>query len=134
MLNKLTLFQMARTRMDWVAKRQEVLAQNIANADTPKYQPRDVKALDFKSHLGQQPQVAAAVTNPRHVVSEPLIHRVAEVRKDGRPYESTIDGNAVVLEEQMVKLSEAKGAYDLAANLFQKHVKMIRTALGKGQG
>ena len=50
-LNNLKLFQMALTKMDWASARQKVLAQNVANADTPDYKEKDLKALNFKSVL-----------------------------------------------------------------------------------
>jgi flagellar basal-body rod protein FlgB len=132
MFEKLNILSMAKRRMDWVAQRQEVLAQNIANADTPNYRPGDVKPFDFKAALQgtQQPAVAATVTSPLHVTSQPVA-RPYEVVRDRVPYETSPDGNQVVLEEQMLKVNEARSAYDVAASLFQKHVRMIRTAIGR---
>ena len=46
-LKSMTLFQAVKKRMDWLAQRQEVLSQNIANADTPKYRARDLKSYNF---------------------------------------------------------------------------------------
>lgn len=133
MFENLSLFVMAKKRMDWVAQRQEVLAKNVANADTPKYQSQDVKPLDFKETLQQTQQVSAAVTNPMHISTQPIVSDGQfDVVKVKKPYESAPDGNGVVLEEQMMKMNEAKGAYELAANLFQKNVKLLRTALGRG--
>lgn len=130
MFDKLSVIQLAKSRMDWVAKRQEVLAENVANANTPKFVPSDVKAFDFKSVLNSStPTMQVKVTNPMHV--QPVIADTQNVIRDRKDYESSADGNAVVLEEQMAKVGEAKGAYDTAASLFQKQYKMLRTALGK---
>lgn len=128
MFENLTVLAMAKKRMDWLAQRQQVLAQNIANADTPNYQPRDLKPIDFKQALAQTQTVA--VTHPRHVAPAPAAAE-ASAQKMKKPYETAPDGNAVVLEEQMHKIGEARGAYDLAANLFNKQLKMLRTALGR---
>lgn len=131
MFDKLSVIALAKSRMDWVAKRQEVLAENVANADTPKFVPSDLKAFDFKSVLNQTNQpVKVAVTNPMHV--QPVIADTQTVIKDRKDFESSADGNAVVLEEQMAKVGEAKTAYDTATSLFQKQYKMLRTALSKG--
>lgn len=130
MFDKLSVVALAKNRMDWVAKRQEVLADNVANANTPKFVPSDVKAFDFKSVLNQtNPTVQVAVTNPKHV--QPVMVDPQTVIKDRKDFESSADGNAVILEEQMAKVGEAKTAYDTAASLFQKQFKMLRTALGK---
>ncbi len=131
MFDKLSVVALARGRMDWVAKRQEVLSENVVNANTPKYVPNDLKPFDFKTVLGQTQQpVQVAVTNPLHV--QPVVADTINVVSQKKAFESSPDGNAVVLEEQIAKIGEAKTAYDTAASLFQKQYKMIRTALGKG--
>ena len=133
MYDKLSVIALAKSRMDWVAKRQEVLAENVANANTPKFVPSDIKAFDFKAVLkSTTPAVQVAVTNAKHV--QPVITDPQTVIRDRRDFESSADGNAVILEEQMAKMGEAKGAYDTAASLFQKQFKMLKTALGKGGG
>lgn len=131
MFDKLTLVTLAQSRMDWVARRQEVLSENIANANTPKYIPKDLKAFDFKDVLHQAvPMVQVASTNSKHVVPE--YHDEQQLVDNKKAFESSPDGNAVVLEEQMAKVGEAKSSYEIAANLFQHQFKMLRTALGKG--
>lgn len=130
MLDKLTLFSMARKRMDWVAERQEVLAQNIANADTPNYQARDVKPLSFKDEMRRQPPIQAAVTHPGHIRTAAFQGNGVDVVVEKKPYETNPDGNSVILEEQMQKVSSGKSAYELAANLMQKHIGLLRTAIG----
>ncbi|MGE5478224.1 MAG: flagellar basal body rod protein FlgB [Bacteroidales bacterium] len=131
MFDKLSVVQLAKSRMDWVAKRQEVLAENVANANTPKFIPSDVKSFDFKSVLSNSnPSVQVATTSPMHI--QPVITDPQTVIRDRRDFESSADGNAVVLDEQMAKIGEAKTAYETAASLFQKQFKMLRTALGKG--
>ena len=117
--------------MDWVAQRQEVLAGNIANANTPHFLPKDLKPLNFKEVLSGStaPQVTATATNAMHVVPDlgPDPFKAVTQRKT---YESTPDGNAVILEEQMAKLGDAGSTFNTSAALFQKYQKMIRTALG----
>lgn len=128
MYDKLNLIELAKGRMDWVARRQEVLAENIANANTPGYVPSDVKP--FKAELRSQLlPVQPMVTQPNHIATEIRDPRVVVATK--KTFESSPDGNAVVLDEQMEKLGQAKTAYDVAASLFQKQFKFIKTALGK---
>jgi len=131
MYEDLGIFKIAKAQMDWVAQRQQVVAENIANANTPRYLPKDLKPLSFKDVLSgstAQP-VTAVATNPMHVVPDmgPDPFKAVTQRKT---YESTADGNAVILEEQMAKLGEAGDKYNTAAALFQKYQKMIRTAMG----
>ncbi|CAA7617519.1 flagellar basal body rod protein FlgB [Magnetospirillum sp. SS-4] len=131
MLGSLNIFKMTKARMDWLAERQEVLAENIANANTPRYLPRDLKAPDFKEVLAGTTAVPvnAVATNAKHIVpaQAPDPFKTVVQRK---AFESTPDGNAVILEEQMAKLGESSTAYNTSAALFQKYQKMIRMAVG----
>ena len=131
MYEDIGIFKVAKAQMDWVAQRQEVLAENIANANTPRYLPKDLTPLSFKDVLAGStaPQVTAVATNPRHVVPD-LGPDPFKAVTQHKTYESTPDGNAVIMEEQMAKLGEAGDKYNTAAALFQKYQKMIRTALG----
>lgn len=132
MFDKLSVIELAKSRMDWVAKRQEVLAENVANANTPKFTPSDLKPFDFKAVLANSnpsTTVQVTATNPMHI--QPIVTDTQVVVKDRKDFESSADGNAVVLDEQMAKIGDAKSAYETAASLFQKQYKMLRTALGK---
>jgi hypothetical protein len=66
-LFQLKLFQRMSERMGWLGARQEVLAQNIANSDTPDFVPHDMKALKFVDHLDQVAPIAQARTNAMHL-------------------------------------------------------------------
>ena len=130
-LNNLKLFKMAMTRMDWASQRQRVLSQNISNADTPEYRPKDLKALDFKQVLRghMEPRVQVARTDPGHLkgtIPEQDKFRDLSQRKT---FEASPDGNQVVVEEQMQKVSDTRGAYDTAITLMQANLKMLTIAV-----
>jgi flagellar basal-body rod protein FlgB len=131
-LRNLTLFDMTKTKMDWLAQRQKVLAQNIANANTPEYKARDLRELDFNREIEKvmQPSIKAAQTHPGHQ-SGTLPDRGPFRDATPKTFEESIDGNRVVLEEQMEKVGSNKGQYTLALNLFKKNVGLLKTALGK---
>jgi flagellar basal-body rod protein FlgB len=134
MLEDLKFFAMAQRTMKWLNDRQVAVAQNIANANTPKYQPKDLAPLDFKNLLDPEPKAIRAVaTNPMHispVVEESRFETVTE----RRPEESKLDGNAVLLEEQTKKLGDIKDLHTLATDLFQANAALFKTALDNGQG
>lgn len=132
MFDNLSVLALAKQRMDWLAERQRVLAQNVANADTPNYQPKDLKPVDFKQALREAQPAAVAVTHPRHVVPAGMAGNGFAAERIKAPYETAPDGNAVVLEEQMQRIGDTRGAYELAANLLGKQFKMLRAALGRG--
>lgn len=130
-LNNLKLFKLAMTRMDWATQRQRVLSQNISNADTPDYRPKDLNALDFKQVL--RGEMAAPVqvtrTNPNHLkgtIQEQEKYRDISQRKT---FEASPDGNQVVVEEQMQKVSDTRAAYDTAVTLMQANLKMLSIAI-----
>ena len=137
-LNKLPLFAMATKRMGWLARRQEVLSQNVANADTPNYVPHDLKAQNFRAMVKAAGgdgagQVTLARTEPGHIGPrrDPGKFREAKDRED---YETAPSGNAVVLEEQLMKVSETQTDYRMATSLYHKHISMIKDALGRRGG
>src|ERR1044072_470702 len=70
-VSDIPLFSMLRTRMQWHQERQKVLAENVANADTPNFRTRDLKPLDFGRGVRTAGQVAGQVriasTNPAHI-------------------------------------------------------------------
>lgn len=134
MFEDLTLMAMAHKSMDWLTRRQEVLAQNVANANTPDYKSRDLEPLDFKKIFADtQAPLQATVTNPMHIqpVEDAAKEQAHEVKQPG---ESKPDGNSVLLEEQMQKIGETKNNYDLALNLLQKNIKMLQTAIDRNGG
>ena len=119
------LFDLAEKRLAWIDRRQALLAQNIANANTPGYQSKDLSA--FAQSLAQAaPDLA--VTNPMHIASSPGAG--AGVHGD-RPTARAPDGNAVSLEEQLVKVADTEGAHALVTNLYKKYVGLFQTVLGK---
>lgn len=124
-LTKLDLFSLAEQRLDWADRRQQVLAQNVANANTPGYDARDLKPF---AALLQRATVPLAATNPLHLaaLSDPMAADRSETAAERAP-----DGNAVSLDEQLTKLADTSGMHQLAANLYTKYMGMFRLALGK---
>ena len=131
----LPVFRMARVKMDWLAQRQKVLSQNVANADTPKYRARDLREIDFKRMTLDtiEPMVQPTVTNPSHIKA-PLPERGPyQELPIRRTWEKSINENPVVLEEQMEKMARGRSQYDLALRLIRKNLTMLKTALGRRQ-
>ena len=86
-ISDIPIFSMLRTRMQWHQERQRVLAENVANADTPKFRPRDLEAARFRragrSAAGQATgQITLASTDPAHITG--CGRRPARSRPSGR--------------------------------------------------
>jgi len=120
-----------KMKMQWHQSRQTVLADNVANADTPGFQARDLATPTFadlmrtasSARYGQQRAggyaSAASTTAPEFK------------ERSGTDWEITPDGNGVVLEEQMMKVAENQMDFQLATSLYSRSLGMLRTAIGR---
>ncbi|HRD45613.1 MAG TPA: flagellar basal body rod protein FlgB [Caulobacter sp.] len=132
--SQIPLFAMLRQRLGYLGERQRVIAQNVANADTPGYAPRDLKAFTFSAQLQSQQgglMMQPATTTPGHLAGGG--RRPGSVSGSFKPVkgvdsETTLDGNSVVLEDQMIKMSEARMQYDAAIGFYQKSMALLRMA------
>ena len=136
-LTNVPMFGLIRRRMAWLSQRQEVLAQNIANADTPKYQSHDLKPFKAKEEIQTGPsqfRIQVAMTNPMHIAGPRQGTGPFRETKERRPYETAPDGNAVVLEEQMVKMDQNATNHRLVNELYRKQLSMFKRVLTSGRG
>jgi flagellar basal-body rod protein FlgB len=128
------LFTLLSARLGWLSQRQATLSQNLANADTPDYRPRDLRPADFARLLRAAPDPAAGVTlartDPGHLDEARSARIGLAARAADSSYETTPDGNAVILEEQMAKATATALDYQLTSNLYRKYLGMMRIALG----
>lgn len=118
--------------MDFLSQRQRIISQNVANADTPNYRPMDLKPVDFSSVLkgvSGSKGVQMVSTNPNHVGAQGEI-AAAKSGEQKKVYEVAPDGNAVIMEEQLLKSGQTVTDYNLVTSLYQKQVGLIKTALG----
>ena len=134
-LGKLPIFDILARRMGWLGQRQEVLAQNVANADTPDYRPLDLKEDAFDKVLARQvPQVRMAATDSAHLSGRAPKDQPKHADGKMPAYETAPSGNAVVLEQQLVSVAQTQMDFQMMTGLYRKHVDMFRTALGRGGG
>ncbi|CAK0755333.1 Flagellar basal body rod protein FlgB [Azospirillaceae bacterium] len=131
-ISNLGLFRLLNKKMEWLTQRQNVVSQNIANSDTPHYKPSDLATFSFKTALDQQRDITPAVTNAAHLVGANRDNGPGRVRHQKHAYETKPDGNAVVLEEQMIKMSETQMDYNTITNLYRKQISMLKSAIGRG--
>ncbi len=117
---------LAERRLLWLDRRQGVLAQNVANADTPGYRPQDV--APFGRLLADAAGPDLAITNARHIAPPGGALRG---RVDRTAAERTPNGNAVSLDEQALRIADTDGQHNLAMGLHRKYLALFRTALGR---
>ena len=125
------IFSMLRTRMEWHQTRQKVLAENVANADTAGYRPRDLVAPNFEREtIRPVIGVALSTTEGGHIAGGATDRTPFRSRAGG--YEVRPTGNAVSLEDQMMKVAANQMDYQAAAALYTRSLGLIKTALGRG--
>lgn len=125
----LTLFAAVKKRLNWLGQRQEILAQNISNADTPDYKAKDLKPYAFRDLLRKESaQLNMVTTEPGQLGGRRKRIRDFFVEEPRHPYETAPNGNSVVLEEQMGKVAETQTAHRLTTELYKKHMEMLKTA------
>jgi len=134
MEGKFNIFAVLGKRMDWLNQRERVLSENIANSDTPEYKPRDLDGSKFSRLLQSQlAPVEPTTTDRAHLSGTVVRDGPAKIEGQRHTYEASPTGNAVILEEQLIKVQETQSAYQLMTNLYRKHMDMLRIAV-RGPG
>ncbi|WP_420414484.1 flagellar basal body rod protein FlgB [Roseibium sp.] len=127
----LPLFQALKSKMQWHQTRQGVLAENIANSDTPGYGARDVKSYSFEDHIGREAFGLTTDRTSKQHISGMMGGDIGGKTENRDSFEVTPSGNAVNLEEQMMKITQNQMDYQAATTLYTKGLGLIRTALSK---
>ncbi|MDD7910447.1 MULTISPECIES: flagellar basal body rod protein FlgB [Pseudovibrio] len=124
----LPVFQALRQKMQWHQTRQGVLAENIANADTPGYQSQDLKDFKFRSMVQNTVSPSSPVqTDDQHMTLS--ASSGSPKAQDISSFERTPDGNSVVLEEQMMKVAQNQMDYQMATSLYSRGLGILKTAI-----
>jgi len=114
--------------MAWLTDRQTVLAENVANANTPSYLEKDLKEPDFRALIaGTSSALQLATTQPGHITAKPGSEIIGTVDSTT---DRTLNGNGVSIEAQMMKVSENAADYALTTTLYKQNLAMIKMALG----
>lgn len=122
-------------RMHNLADRQRVVAQNIANSETPGYKAREVSEPDFAALVGGSGMVA----KPRVELTDRMKSLGAvQPMGSGLIFDKDItetkpDGNNVTLEDQLLKMGQIQADFAAMTNLYHKQMSLMKTAIG-GRG
>jgi flagellar basal-body rod protein FlgB len=119
----LPLMEQLKGRMQWLQSRQKILAQNVANADTPGFKPRDLKAQSAGSG------VQMLTTSAAHMGSS--TGGGTPGAKGASKFETVPSGNAVTLEDEMMKVAQTQMDFQTAASLYTKSLNLLMIAVGK---
>ena len=133
-LDNLQIVDLVKKNMRYQTARQRVAAENIANSTTPGYLPKAVAEPDFKNALInlQTPKLAMVTTNSKHLTSDNMKSKtddgefVVYTPKPTSPL--TIDGNGVIIEDQLNQANKASGEYNRMITIYNKYRDMIKAA------
>ena len=120
--------------LDLREQRQQVIAGNVANAETPGYARR---SFEFEKRLQAafaQPQKRIAPTNPKHfpIGGNNIGQIQGEVMR--HPERSGFgDGNSVVVEDEMLNLSQTQILYETSAKLIRRKLQLLKFAVNDGR-
>jgi flagellar basal-body rod protein FlgB len=131
-LDDIPIFAMLKNRLGYLNDRQQVIAQNVANADTPGYTAMDLKPFSVPG-AGVAAPMAPTLTSPMHMT--PPSQGASGARPTATPdSETTLNGNSVVLEEEMLKMTQARMDYDTAIGFYQQSLAMLQLAAKRPTG
>ncbi len=126
-ISDIPILSMLRARMLWHQERQEVLAENVANADTPNYRPRDLAPPNFENAL-QTVSLPLTTTAPGHIGGARGSGSAFAESNDPH-YEVRPRGNAVTHEDEMLKLASNQMDYDAVTSIYTHSLGLIKTAV-----
>jgi len=124
------LIEILRQKMSYLNQRQAVLAQNVANADTPGYKSRDLAPFTFGDAL-KQANMNIATTDSRHIIPASMAGVNAKTVKT-KGYETVPSGNTVDVEGQMMEVSKTAIEYKEITSLYRKMTGLLKIALRGG--
>jgi flagellar basal-body rod protein FlgB len=139
-LSGIPLFSMLQNKLGYLSEREKLISQNVANASTPGFTPHDLKPFDQQPGMTVRAD-AGTTAQVAQTDSGSSLSGASGQRKQDKPKvyasvaapdsETTLDGNQVVLEEQMLKMNEARSDYDAAVGFYQKALSMLHEAVHK---
>ncbi len=128
-ITDIPLFSMLRTKLHWNQERQRLLAENVANSDTPRFRPSDLVAPKFDAPVPGVAPLTLLRTNPAHLVSAEST--AAFDLQRGGEFEVVPTGNAVSLEDEMLKVAANQMDFQAASAVYGRGLGLIKTAIGK---
>jgi len=125
MFSGIETMRMAQDMATHASQRHEVIAKNVAQADTPGYRAQDVASF---AETYEAPGLALRRTRAAHITANesgnPAVH--------DDPGRQSPNGNTVSLEKEMMKAGEVRSEHQLALAVYRTSLNILRTSLGRG--
>ena len=127
-ISDVSVLSMLKEKLSWHQNRQRVLAENVANADMPGFVPQDLTPMQPDRRRPMVAPVRLAITDASHIVGS-AASKSAQPSEDFTDWETTPAGNSVVLEEQMMKVTQNQMDFQTATTLYARGIAMLRGAV-----
>ena len=124
------ILQMAQDLAVHASSRQSVIAQNIANADTPGYKARDMASFADSYRESAQMRVSDRPARIGHIAFGAPDHR-GDIFESAEFGAESPNGNTVSLEDQLVRAADVKYRHDLALGIYSKSINILRAGMGR---
>ena len=126
------VFTALADKMRWHQTRQGLLAENVANAETPGFRGRDLAQYAFEDRNSSfsTASVTTSATQPMHFSVGGSAESPFGAQRMAN-FEVTPEGNGVTLEDEMMKVTTNMMDYQAATGLYTKSISILRTALGR---
>jgi flagellar basal-body rod protein FlgB len=128
-VRNLDVISIAEAGMRFSDRRQEVLASNMANANTPGYRALETKSFGEVLRGASSSSISTVLTNFMHIPGSRS--SALSAFEDENAVEQKQDGNTVSLDHQAMLVADNDQAHSLATNLHRKYTAMYRSALGR---
>jgi len=129
MFQNLTVFETAHAMAVHAGQRQAVIAQNVANADTPGFVGRDLPSFQeiYAPKTSDASMQRATRSAHLHGATD---QSVAGVLLEDRTFSSP-DGNSVSIEAEMMRATDAKRQHDRSLAIYKSAMNILRSSLGR---
>ena len=126
MFENLDIFKMSHAMATHAGQRQALIAQNVANADTPGYIARDIPA--FKTTYENAGHSLQRATRSQHLNGVSLNGNAAPTNQRAM---ASPDGNTVSIEQEMLKATDTVRQHDRAIAIYKSALGVLRSSLGR---
>jgi flagellar basal-body rod protein FlgB len=132
--NEIPLLSMLKSRLGYLSQQQRGIAVNVANSDTPAFVPKDLKTFSYTAPgrgiaPGGMLPMAPVHTDAAFIQGRSNTAAKTWQSQSAPDSEARLDGNQVVLEEQMMKMGQARGQYEAAITFYEKSLNLLQLAL-----